>query len=96
MDGAGLTLRSYLKISYGVSLQLKANGGDVPDRRFWSLQISPTDSFNRWIVPLESSVDFLRLQSGQTARCSFKQLIVFSTNLDPNQLRMTPFYGGSR
>jgi hypothetical protein len=31
-------------------------------------------------------IDFLRLQSGQTIVVPFRELIVFSTNLDPSQL----------
>jgi hypothetical protein len=31
-------------------------------------------------------IDFLRLQSGQTIVVPFRQLTVFSTNLDPHQL----------
>ena len=53
---------------------------------FGRQQISPSDLLNRWIVPLESEIDFLRLQSGQTIVVPFRQLIVFSTNLDPSQL----------
>jgi predicted ATPase with chaperone activity len=71
---------------YEASLQLKANGGMFLIDDFGRQQISPTDLLNRWIVPLESLVDFLRLQSGQTIVVPFRQLIVFSTNLDPAQL----------
>jgi predicted ATPase with chaperone activity len=48
--------------------------------------MSPQELLNRWIVPLESGFDFLRLRTGQTLQVPFRQLIVFSTNLDPNQL----------
>jgi hypothetical protein len=48
--------------------------------------MSPHDLLNRWIVPLESGIDFLRLRSGQTIEVPFRQLIVFSTNLDPADL----------
>ncbi len=71
---------------YEAPLQLKANGGMFLIDDFGRQQISPTDLLNRWIVPLESAFDFLRLQSGQTIVVPFRQLIVFSTNLDPNQL----------
>lgn len=71
---------------YEAPLQLKANGGMFLIDDFGRQQVSPTDLLNRWIVPLESAIDFLRLQSGQTIVVPFKQLIVFSTNLDPNQL----------
>jgi predicted ATPase with chaperone activity len=71
---------------YEAPLQLKASGGMFLIDDFGRQQVSPTDLLNRWIVPLESKVDFLRLQSGQTIVVPFRQLIVFSTNLDPNEL----------
>jgi predicted ATPase with chaperone activity len=71
---------------YEAPLQLKANGGMFLIDDFGRQQVSPTDLLNRWIVPLESAIDYLRLHSGQTIVVPFKQLIVFSTNLDPNQL----------
>jgi predicted ATPase with chaperone activity len=71
---------------YEAPLQLKANGGMFLIDDFGRQQVSPTDLLNRWIVPLESAYDFLRLQSGQTIVVPFRPLIVFSTNLDPNQL----------
>ncbi|RMF44582.1 MAG: ATP-binding protein [Anaerolineae bacterium] len=71
---------------YEAPLQLKANGGMFLIDDFGRQQISPTDLLNRWIVPLESKVDFLRMRNGQTIVVPFRQLIVFSTNLDPNDL----------
>lgn len=71
---------------YEAPLQLKASGGMFLLDDFGRQQVSPTDLLNRWIVPLESKVDILRLQSGQTIVVPFRQLIVFSTNLDPNEL----------
>ncbi len=71
---------------YEAPLQLKANGGMFLIDDFGRQQVSPADLLNRWIVPLESRVDFLRLQNGQTIVVPFRQLIVFSTNLDPNDL----------
>ena len=47
---------------------------------------SPTEILNRWIVPLESRVDHLVLQSGQKFEIPFEVLIVFSTNLNPLDL----------
>jgi predicted ATPase with chaperone activity len=67
-------------------LQLKANGGMFLIDDFGRQQVRPSDLLNRWIVPLESHVDFLRLNTGQTIVIPFKSLIVFSTNLDPAQL----------
>lgn len=71
---------------YEAPLQLKANGGMFLIDDFGRQQVSPTDLLNRWIVPLESAVDYLRLNSGQTLVVPFRQLIVFCTNLDPNAL----------
>ncbi len=87
LDMAALDLR-YDPISkiYEAPLQLKANGGMFLLDDFGRQQVSPTNLLNRWIVPLESKVDFLRLHTGQTIVVPFKMLIVFSTNLDPNDL----------
>ena len=65
---------------------MKANGGMFLIDDFGRQQITPTDLLNRWIVPLETEIDLFRLQTGQTFQVPFKQLLVFSTNLDPNQL----------
>ena len=65
---------------------LMANTGMFLIDDFGRQMISPTELLNRWIVPLESEIDFLRLQSGQTLVVPFRQLIVFSTNLDPAEL----------
>lgn len=84
---AALDLR-YETISktYEAPLQMKANGGMFLIDDFGRQQISPQELLNRWIVPLESKIDFLRLQSGQTLQVPFRQFIVFSTNLDPSDL----------
>jgi predicted ATPase with chaperone activity len=71
---------------YEAPLQLKANGGMFLIDDFGRQQVSPQRLLNRWIVPLETGIDFLRLQSGQTLQVPFRQLIVFSTNLDPTEL----------
>jgi hypothetical protein len=46
----------------------------------------PEDLLNRWIVPLESRVDFLTLHTGKKFQVPFEVLIVFATNLDPASL----------
>ena len=47
---------------------------------------SPRDLLNRWIVPLESRVDFLTLQTGQKFELPFMTLVVFATNIKPAEL----------
>jgi predicted ATPase with chaperone activity len=72
--------------AYEAPLQMKANGGMFLIDDFGRQQMRPTDLLNRWIVPLETRVDTLRLRTGQTFQVPFQQLIVFSTNLDPASL----------
>ncbi len=85
MDALDLRFDPVAKF-YEAPLQLKANGGMFLIDDFGRQQVSTTDLLNRWIVPLESSIDFLRLQTGQTIVVPFRQLTVFSTNLDPHDL----------
>jgi energy-coupling factor transporter ATP-binding protein EcfA2 len=85
MDSLELRFEPVSKV-YEAPLQLKANGGMFLIDDFGRQQISPQQLLNRWIVPLESGIDFLRLQSGQSLEVPFRQLIVFSTNLDPKDL----------
>ncbi len=71
---------------YEAPMQMKANCGMFLIDDFGRQQISPTQLLNRWIVPLETRIDFMRLNSGMTFQIPFKQLLVFSTNLDPDDL----------
>jgi predicted ATPase with chaperone activity len=71
---------------YEAPLQLKANGGMFLIDDFGRQQIRPADLLNRWIVPLENEIDFLRLNTGQTIVVPFRMFLVFSTNLDPLSL----------
>jgi predicted ATPase with chaperone activity len=71
---------------YEAPLQMKANGGMFLIDDFGRQQMDPQDLLNRWIVPLESRVDFLKLHSGKKIEIPFMQLVVFSTNLDPADL----------
>ncbi|MBN1963345.1 MAG: ATP-binding protein [Anaerolineae bacterium] len=71
---------------YEAPLQMKANGGMLLIDDFGRQMVSPSELLNRWIVPLESEIDYLRLRTGQTMEIPFKQLLVFSTNLDPLDL----------
>jgi predicted ATPase with chaperone activity len=77
---------------YEAPLQLKANGGMFLIDDFGRQQTSPSTLLNRWIVPLEERVDYLRLNTGQIIVVPFRQLIVFSTNLDPYKLADDAFY----
>jgi predicted ATPase with chaperone activity len=92
MVGGELTLSS-LELSYNATtgfyrapVQAIANGGVLVIDDFGRQQCSPRDLLNRWIVPLESRVDFLTLQSGQKFELPFMTMIVFATNVRPAEL----------
>ena len=67
-------------------IQLKANGGVFLVDDFGRQRMSPEELLNRWIVPLESRVDYLTLHTGRKFQVPFDVLIVFATNLDPASL----------
>ncbi len=67
-------------------LQMKANNGILLIDDFGRQMMSPRDLLNRWIVPLDRRVDFLSLGSGGKFDIPFELLVVFSTNLEPNEL----------
>jgi len=67
-------------------LQMKSNCGCLLVDDFGRQRIEPQELLNRWIVPLESRIDFLKLSSGKKIQVPFEQLIIFSTNLEPSQL----------
>jgi predicted ATPase with chaperone activity len=71
---------------YEAPLQLKANGGVFVVDDFGRQRMRPADLLNRWIVPLESRVDYLTLHTGKKFQVPFDVLIVFATNLKPETL----------
>ena len=71
---------------YEAPLQMKANGGVFMIDDFGRQQIRPMDLLNRWIVPLEKRYDYLTTVAGTKIEVPFDELLIFSTNLDPNQL----------
>ena len=71
---------------YEAPFQVKSNGGMLLIDDFGRQKVRPTDLLNRWIVPLEKSIDFLSLHTGKKCEIPFDQFIVFSTNLDPSDL----------
>jgi predicted ATPase with chaperone activity len=92
MVGGELTLSS-LELSYSPTtgfyrapVQAVANGGVLVIDDFGRQQCSPRELLNRWIVPLESRVDFLTLQSGLKFEIPFMTMIVFATNIRPAEL----------
>jgi hypothetical protein len=71
---------------YEAPIQLKANGGVFVVDDFGRQRIPPRDLLNRWIVPLESRVDYLTLHTGRKFELPFNVFIIFATNLKPESL----------
>jgi hypothetical protein len=71
---------------YEAPFQLKATNGMLLIDDFGRQKVSPIDLLNRWIVPLESEVDFLTLHTGKKLQVPFNVFVAFSTNLDPADL----------
>ena len=71
---------------YEAPLHVKALGGCFLIDDFGRQLVSPANLLNRWIVPLESRVDYLKLHTGKSFRIPFEEMVIFSTNLEPEQL----------
>jgi hypothetical protein len=71
---------------YEAPLHVKALGGTFLIDDFGRQIVSPTNLLNRWIVPLEGKVDYLKLHTGKTFSIPFEELVIFSTNLEPEDL----------
>jgi predicted ATPase with chaperone activity len=67
-------------------LQMKSNCGCLLLDDFGRQRIAPNELLNRWIVPLELRHDYLTLANGKKIQVPFEQLIIFSTNLEPEDL----------
>jgi predicted ATPase with chaperone activity len=92
MVGGELSL-DQLELSYSPTLgfyrapvQAVSNGGVLVIDDFGRQSCSPRELLNRWIVPLESRVDFLTLQTGQKFDFPFMTMIVCATNIRPGEL----------
>ena len=71
---------------YEAPLHVKALGGIFMIDDFGRQIVSPEALLNRWIVPLGRRVDYLKLHTGKSFSLPFDELIIFSTNLSPQDL----------
>ena len=76
---------------YEAPLHVKALGGCFVIDDFGRQLVSPENLLNRWIMPLESHMDFLKLHTGKSFTVPFEELVIFSTNLEPEDL-MNPAF----
>src|SRR5262249_34221699 len=85
LDQLDLTFNPISKF-YEAPIHVKANGGVILVDDFGRHRIRPEDLLNRWIVPLESRIDYLTLHTGKKFQVPFDVLVVFATNLNPESL----------
>ena len=71
---------------YDAPVQMKANNGVLIIDDFGRQRVRPEELLNRWIVPLDRRVDFLKLAGGKKFKIPFEMLVVFATNMDPAKL----------
>ncbi|MGE0754617.1 MAG: ATP-binding protein [Alphaproteobacteria bacterium] len=71
---------------YEAPLHMKANGGTFLIDDFGRQHVSPEDLLNRWIIPMEHHFDYLTLHSGQKIEVPFILMLLFATNLDPEDV----------
>lgn len=71
---------------YDAPIQLKAAGGVLLIDDFGRQQHQPAELLNRWIIPMETGMDYLSLITGHQVALPFTPLLVFATNLDPLDL----------
>lgn len=67
-------------------LQLKASNGMFILDDLGRQRVPSHVVLNRWIVPMEEGIDHLKLHTGQHFSVLFDLVLVFSTNLDPEEL----------
>jgi predicted ATPase with chaperone activity len=71
---------------YDAPLQMKAAGGLFVVDDFGRQRHKPQELINRLIIPLETSLDHLVLQSGRKIEIPFDTLVIFATNYEPRSL----------
>jgi hypothetical protein len=65
-------------------MHIKALNGILLVDDFGRQLVSATQLLNRWIVPLESRVDYLKLHTGKSFSLPFDEIVIFATNLEPS------------
>lgn len=71
---------------YQAPPHLKANNGIFIIDDLGRQRCSPEDLLNRWIVPMDRRVDFLSLHTGYKFEVPFDVIVIFSSNLPPEDL----------
>ena len=72
--------------TYQAPIHMKATNGVFIVDDLGRQRQTPQALINRLIVPMEEGVDYLSLQSGLSFQIPFDTLMIFSTNIPPNDL----------
>jgi predicted ATPase with chaperone activity len=84
-DGLDLRYNEHRR-TFQPPYQMKANCGMFLIDDFGRQAINPHQLLNRLIVPLESGVDYITLNTGVKLEVPFNEMVIFSTNLEPEHL----------
>jgi hypothetical protein len=76
---------------YDAPLHVKALNGVFLIDDFGRQRLHPKELLNRWIVPMEDRIDFLHLHTGASFTLPFDELLLFSTNIDPQDIMDAAF-----
>lgn len=76
---------------YQAPKHLKAQGGFMVVDDFGRQKVSPAEMLNRWIMALERGRDNLLLRTGEAIDVPFNVTLLFSTNLNPDDLADAAF-----
>jgi hypothetical protein len=71
---------------YEAPLHIKALNGTFLIDDFGRQRAKPEDILNRWIVPLNSKIDYLTTHTGKSILIPFDEIVIFSTNMHPDDL----------
>jgi hypothetical protein len=90
--GGELTLE-YLDLIYSPTLRyyeapphLKSNGGVFLVDDFGRERVSAEQLLNRFITPMEHSIDYFTLSTGQKIQVPLRHVLIIATNLDPDRV----------
>ncbi|HUQ49051.1 MAG TPA: hypothetical protein VM053_12545 [Gemmatimonadaceae bacterium] len=67
-------------------IHTKVTGGVLVIDDFGRQIAKPEQVLNRWVLPLESRIDYLTLHNGKKFAVTFDGLMIFSTNLTPRAI----------
>ncbi|HEV7159199.1 MAG TPA: hypothetical protein VGN38_12640 [Caulobacteraceae bacterium] len=76
---------------YEAPLHVKALGGVLLIDDFGRQLVTPKALLNRWITPLEARRDHLKLNTGKSFSIPFDELVLFATNMSPQDLMDAAF-----